>query len=335
LIPRVACLSLLAVCTLAQPTPQEPPRPAPDAPQVPSHDGRGALAVLRRDGVMFPFASFNKDSWRVSWPGILSRVEIPVTLPAVPNRWWGTETPDEWRAHLLSGETLPIEPLTPVTFSTMCSRRLGIRTSYRSALSLPPVPVEPFPKDGIAVSGNVPLEPIERMDPSSAEWTALSVALLNDFNRAEDQTVRGVAMNASWRHPIPAAERRKMPIRLESWYRSPSGEPGWTVSYIEAVRAYPPGPEDNGCGLETLVSGWLHHQDGVMKRRTNLRGKVTYCDRVGATYMLPFGRIRPRDRTYWVFQMSGWEVEWYDVAEVGPEKVRHVVEVYAGGLGCR
>ena len=57
---------------------------------------------------------------------------------------------------------------------------------------------------------------------------------------------------------------RRLPVRLESWYRSPSGEPGWTVSYVEAVRQYPPGPEDKGCGLETLVSGWLHHRDGQL-----------------------------------------------------------------------
>jgi hypothetical protein len=102
------------------------------------------------------------------------------------------------------------------------------------------------------------------------------------------------------------------------------------------VRAYPPGPDDKGCGLETLVSGWLHHENGVLKKGTNLRGKVTYCDRVGATFMLPFGRIRPRDRTYWVFQLSGWESEWYEVAEVRPERVRLVVELFAGGMGsCR
>jgi hypothetical protein len=68
----------------------------------------------------------------------------------------------------------------------------------------------------------------------------------------------------------------------------------------------------------------------VLSKRADLRGKITYCDRVGATAMLPFGRMTPRERSYWLFQLSGWENEWYGVAEVGPDKVRHVVEVPVG-----
>ena len=328
----IACLSLLGLGAVAPYGGLNAGQPAPS----PASDGRGALAVLRRDGVMFPFAAFDGDRWRVSWPTSVSMIEIPITLAAVPERWWGARGAGQWRAHLLSGETTPIELRAPIAFRALCSRLLGVRTSYESALPKPPVPVEPFPKDGVAVSGGVPLEPIERVDAQSPEWAALAVSILDEFNRVEAETLVGVRARTSWRHTVPVEQRRKTPIRLESWYRSPSGEPGWTVSYIEAVRAYPARPEEKGCGLETLVSGWLHHQNGVLKKATDLRGRITYCDRVGATYMLPFGRIRPKERSYWIFQLSGWEDEWYDVAEVGREKVRHVVEVYAGGrLGCR
>ncbi len=125
----------------------------------------------------------------------------------------------------------------------------------------------------------------------------MAVSLLEDFNRVEDETIKKVRQRSGYRHAIPVDSRKTFPVRLESWYRSPAGETGWTVSYVEAVRQYPPGPEDKGCGLETLVSGWLHHRDGKLVERTELRGKLTYCDRVGATYMFPFGRIRPKDQT--------------------------------------
>ena len=324
---KLALLSLLAVAALAQAQPQ------------PAHDGRGALAILRRDGVLFPFAAFNRDAWRVSWPLNLFTLEIPITLDAIPDRWWGTRTPQpKWRAHLVSGESADLELGAPVTFRTFCSSRLGVSTTYRSATPLPPVPVDPFPKDGLAVAGDVPIEPIETVDRSSPAWSGIANAIAADFERVEDETARGVRANTGWRHPLNKEERRKYPIRLESWYRSPSGEPGWTVSYIEAVRAYPPGPEDKGCGLETFVSGWLHHENGQLKRARELRAKITYCDRVGVTYMLPLGRLRPREKWYWIFQLSGWESEWYDVVEVGREKTRYAVEVYAGGrgaYGCR
>jgi hypothetical protein len=326
------CLPLVALSTVAG---QRPDRPrAPDLPA--DHDGRGALAVLRRDGVLLPFASFNRDSWRVTWPlRLRPGLEIPITKPTIPEAWWGTRSPDQWRAYLLNGDELLVDVDRPVVFPSFCANSFGVRTTYRSAQPLPPVRTDPFPKDGLVVSGGVPIEPIETVTSASPDWPALAVALLDDFNRVEDETIRRVRGSTGWRHPLAAGQRRAQPLRLESWYRSPAGEPGWTVSYVEAVRQYPPRPEDQNCGLETLVSGWLHHRDGQLTDASQLRAKVTYCDRVGATYMLPLGRIRPNKQTYWVFQLSGWESEWYEVVAVRPERVRYVLEVLAGaGRRC-
>jgi hypothetical protein len=298
------------------------------------HDGRGALAVLRRDGVLFPFASFSRDSWRVTWPvNLAPYLDIPATQEAIPKAWWGTRVPGQWRAHLTTGDAVSLEVKAPEVFQSFCGPRLGLRTTYRSREPVPPVRVDPFPKDGLAISGGVPLEPIESVSATSPEWPAMAASLVGHFNRVEDETLKRVDQRTEWRHPIPLEVRRALPVRLESWYRSPSGEHGWTISYVELVRQYPPGPDDKGCGLETLVSGWLHHRDGKLMEGTELRGKVTYCDRVGATYMLPFGRIRPKDQTYWVFQLSGWESEWYEVVSVRPTKIRYVLEVLAGHTG--
>jgi hypothetical protein len=330
-VPRLAaCLSLLALGVVAL---QGQDRPAP-AEASQDHDGRGALAVLRRDGLLFPFASFNRDSWRATWPiSINPSLDIPATREAIPKGWWGTRSPDQWRAYLTSGNDVLLEVKDPAVFQLFCAPRLGVLTTYRSDQPLPPVPVDPFPKDGLAISGGVPLEPIESVIRSSPEWTTMAVSLVKEFNRVENDTISKVRAIARWRHPIPAEQRRTLPVGLEAWYRSPSGEPGWTVSYVEAVRQYPPGPDDKGCGLETLVSGWLHHHDGQLMEDVQLRAKLTYCDRVGVTYMLPFGRIRPKDRTYWVFQLSGWESESYEVVAVRPEKIRYVLEVFAGRAG--
>jgi hypothetical protein len=295
----------------------------------PPPEARGGVAVLRRDGVIFPFASFDKDNWRATWP-LTPRLEVPVTLDAVPEDWWGRAAPSGWQAHLLDGTVRPLTLEAPALFWALCTPRIGVRTSYGVPTPGPPVPPEPFAKDGIAIQGGLPLEPIEQVDTQSAAATALVAQLLDKLNEAEQRTVSGVARDASWRHPVERNEREKLPFTLEAWYRSPAGEPGWTVSYIEAVRAYPPGASDGGCGLETLVSGWIHHRDGVLSRRSDLRGKVTYCDRVGATSMLPFGRVTPRQRSYWLFQLSGWENEWYAVAEIGKEKARLVVELPVG-----
>lgn len=301
--------------------------------QETGRDDKGALAVLRRDGVLLPFASFDRDFWEIPWPMSFRDVKIPRTLDEIPEKWWGKGSPKGWRAYTASGKTLDISLLSVGAFRPFCVDRIGLATNYKSAESLPPRPVHPFPKDGIAVSGNIPIDPIESVNPASPDARALLPQLGKHFDQAERRTIVQVRGNTGWKHRFDDEARTAIPIRLESWYRSPSSEPGWTVSYIEASRAYPPAPEDKGCGLETFVSGWMHHERGELGNATVLSAKLTYCDRVGVVYMLPFGRIRPRTRDYWIFQLSGWEAEWYDVAEVGREKVRHVIEMNAGG--CR
>ena len=298
-----------------------------------ARDDKGAIGILRRDGVLFPFASYDRDTWEVTWPLTFADIKLPRSVADIPAKWWGKGSPEQWRAHLTDGRSMPIELRAVGAFRPFCIDRPGLATNYKSSEALPATPVRPFPKDGIAVSANTPVDPIESVDPASPDGRALAERLLKDFNQVEERTINELRMNARFRHPIDDEVRRAAPLKLESWYRAPSGEPGWTVSYIEASRAYPPRPEDKGCGLETFVSGWIHHNRGQVERSSDIRARVTYCDRVGVVYMLPFGRIRPRTRDYWIFQLSGWEAEWYDVAEVGREKVRHVIEVNAGG--CR
>jgi hypothetical protein len=323
-----AVVVLLALAAMA------PREAAPRQAREDERPGQGALAILRRDGLIFPFASFNNDRWTVTWPVDLRRLKIPLAFSAVPEKWWGTRTPDRWRARLMNGEEQTIEARNPRPFSVFCERRLGVQTTYQPSQPIP-IGVDPFPKDGLAITGSVPIEPIEIVNLSSPEGTFLASALFNEFNRTEDRAIDNLREYARWRHPVPRDDRHKLPMRLEAWYRSPSSGEGWTVSYIEAVRQYPPGPTDQGCGLETLVSGWIFHENGALKSRMILRAKSTYCDRVGATYMLPLGRIRPKDRSYWVFQLSGWDDEWYEVAAVDRMDVRVVVEVQArGAMGC-
>lgn len=290
---------------------------------------RGTLAVLRRDGLSIPFASVVRDIWHV-WPANLRNLEIPVTLDAIPDRWWGGRPPETWQAWPAGSAPQPVSVSAPTTVRIYCDGRLAFRTSYRSGEALPPAAMQPYPKDGLVVGGGLRLEPIEIVDRGSTERGALAVALLSAFNRAEDSTVDTVRSYSRWRHPVGEDERHASPVRIESWYRAALDEPGWGLSFIEAVRAYPPRPEDEGCGLETLFSGWVFSSPDDPIERTDLIAKITYCDRVGAVYMLPFGRLRVRNDLYWVFQMSGWDEEWYTVARVRRNRVNYPVEYLAG-----
>src|SRR5687768_7830268 len=61
-----------------------------------SRDQRINLAVLRADGILLPFASFD-GNWKSSWPDSLRDIELPAGVAAVPRDWWGGAEPSHWR----------------------------------------------------------------------------------------------------------------------------------------------------------------------------------------------------------------------------------------------
>jgi hypothetical protein len=302
------------------------------APMVAQPRERFTLGVLRRDGVILPFASFDGD-WSMPWPVSTRDLELPITLDAVPPKWWGGELPAAWTLWptTVGASTIRVTPKAPIAIVVGHEKRLGVLTDYVS--SEPPATrfELPYPKEGLVVAGNLTIEPIARVSKLSAAWKDLTAAIQEDIEAAEHKAINAVRGNTRWVHPISRERRRGVSATLEAWYTSSLEQPGFSVSYIEAVKQYPPGEDDKGCGLETFVSGWVYSNVRQKQPKTDLTARVTYCDRQGASYMLPFGLFRANNRTHWVFQISSWESEWYTVVEATPGRVRFVAEYFGGG----
>ena len=327
-IPAAALAALIATTVVGAQVPD-------DAPGKPSEF---SLGVLRRDGVMIPFAAFNGREWTVPWPGADTSVPLPISLADIPKRWWGSIGPDvRWRAWLGDGTTKPLTLLKPVHVPIFCGGHLAIATDYRGE----PMPERQptVPKDAIATAGDVTLLPITNVSVNSPDATRLIAAITDRFNGEETLA----ALNfRSWQHPYGADARSRTPIALEAFYRaSETGPDGdFRTSYIEAVRKYPALEQDQGCGLVTFVRGWVtEFRD--RKPVINLGARVTYCDRADVSFIHPFGRVRiPRGSgrrsgtaadVYWVYQTSSWRDEFYSVAQVRAEAVRPVLVVAGGG----
>jgi hypothetical protein len=301
-------------------------------PAASAASDRGTLAVMRRDGLMIPFAAFKGSKWSAPWPKNTRGVEVPLTLAAVPQRWWGGEAPESWQLHRPDGSTTRVKATAPQVYRAFCGTHVGVLTDYRATEPLPFPASDPFPKDGLAVAPDLSVEPIESLVRTSPQGPLLLARLRDELNEAEDRTIGLIRQTDGWRHPVAPEQRRALSVSMEALYRAPMDEPGWMLSYIEAVRAYAPRPEDDGCGLETFFSGWVHQNTTEPdKTRSRLVARVTYCDRRGVTYMLPFGRVRVGGQQHWVYQLSGFEQEWYEVTRVAPLKVGFVVEASGGG----
>jgi hypothetical protein len=210
------------------------------------------------------------------------------------------------------------------------SRQLGFRTDQRPVL--PPVPpfVLPFPKIGIAIAGDAQLGALASVSSQAPRWKTFTAALQADLDKAEDRALSG--LSGRWVHPFKRDVRLEVQPELEAWYTTKLLDGPVSVSYVEVVKKYPLLPADEGCGLETFFSGWVHHDEAQPKPRSRLRAVITYCDRRGVSYMLPFGQLQLAGKTHWVVQMSGRDHEWYAVVEVRPDSVKYVAEYQAGQL---
>jgi len=280
------------------------------------------LGVLRRDGIVIPFAAFDGKSWSSPWPGDLQWLELPVSLRDVPERWFGKAgTPEHlivWSGGV-KGATIDVS--NPVTFPVSCARRLGLRTTFRATEENPRPAVQPYPKSGLAVSAGATIEPIEILNSSSEDWKRLGQALYEPFAVAEDVAVKRIP---DWKHPIKPEFRRRVNPEIEALYRAPMDIEGWTAYYIEAIKRFPPGPDDKGCGLVTSVAGSILVGPGL-KREFRLHAVVSYCDRRDVLYFLPLGRVTVKGRISWIYKQAGYGAEHYIVAR----PTRSVVEVSA------
>jgi hypothetical protein len=294
------------------------------------------LAILRRDSIAIPFAVFSEGKWKASWPADtpwLSNIAGSQQVPAEEvSRWWGLDPPPKkfwlWdngvRKREVNAGNLAVIPV-------LCARRFAFRTDYTTTSPLPPAKLqEPYPKEGLLVSGTQQTMPVESVAPDDPARKKITVQMHPEFNHAEDEAVKNFT---EWVHPVPQPTRWLTPVVIEALYRAPMDTAGWTSYYVEAVRAYPPGIGDRGCGLETTARGWVRMSDkGEFK--INLGARVSYCDRKDVSYMLPFGVLRADDKIWWIHQISGYEVEWYTVTRVTPKDIETPVSYFAGA-DCR
>jgi hypothetical protein len=287
---------------------------------------RLTIGVLRADGLVIPFASYDGD-WSTPWPVDLRNRTLPIALPDVDPKWWGAAgAAADWSAVLTDGVKRPLKNEALRQTHVFCTARLGVQTDYTGA---PPSPDDPtVAKDGLAIAGNATLLPIERVPKGSADWNAATSVIAEKFNDAEKIAAENFT---NWKHPYSAKQRSEYPIQIEAFYRSreQTKRGTWRISYVEAVRSFPARPEDKGCGLITYASGWIAEREGH-DPHVELQARVTYCDRDGVSFMQPFGRLLLDDDVYWVYQMSSWRDEAYIVSRVRPEEIKPVAVVSGG-----
>jgi len=281
------------------------------------------VGVLRRDGIVIPFATYDGKRWETNWPVPKLDLIIPVDLRAVPSSWWGpAPEPRTWDAWTGRATPQPLEVTQLDWVNVHCLRQVGLKTTYRSDREVPPPTVQPYPKDGFVVSPAQAAEPIEVLSPSAPEVQAIAGDLRAAFNKAERE------VENQFGHPIKQRAREGVAPELEAAYAY-GHEP--RVNYVEASRSYRMlGQSAGECEAVAFGTGWFVLEHG--KARSLTTGvDLLRCDRYGASYMFPFGVLRLGGKLFWLAQFSGWDRERFVVVEIKPKAVEARVNVFGGG----
>jgi hypothetical protein len=282
------------------------------------------VGVLRRDGVVIPFAAFDGKHWQPAWSDPKLDVEVPIDLRNVPKKWWGPAGPfDTWQALTDAATAVTLRVRQPDVVAAHCLRQIGLRTDYRARQQPPPLDERPYPKDGLAIAPPQPVDRIDVLGARSREWTELLPVVADAFNKRE---------RAFTPHPVSALkrdEREAIAPTIEALYAY-GVEP--RVLVVEAAREYWSEPKINECLGMAFGRIWLARVNGVFKP-LHTTVQIDSCDREAVRYMLPLGVVAAGGRVFWIAQLSGWDSEYYEVVDLNDKEFTPVV-TRLGGV-CR
>jgi hypothetical protein len=279
------------------------------------------VGVLRRDGIIVPFATYDGKRWADNWPLPDVQLNVPIALRDVPSKWWGpTRALAEWQSWATK-EPQTLRVVQPDWIDVHCTRQIGLRTDYKPDELPPPRTVQPYPKDGLVVSPPQPVERIAIVSPDSQEVRTAMPALREAFNQAER------LMENQYGHPIPRRAREGHDPEVEAIYAV--GEHP-RIYHVETSRRYRLlGQTADDCEAIAFGTGWFA-ADGAQVSSLYMRVDLLNCDKRGASYMLPLGAMRLRGSLYWLAQYSGWDDERYVVVEIKEKSVKVALNTWGG-----
>lgn len=225
--------------------------------------GGFTLAVVRRDSITIPFATYDGKRWKNAWPQPESRVTAPIMLADVPKRWWSGLGPIAkwtfWPIEASDGASRTLETIAPTWYPAHCQQGLGLRTTYSTREVVPPPHIQPYPKAGLAVSGGAAaaaIAPIENVDIASSPLvTPLARTLVSEVAEEENRIINNyVRAGEGWRHPYTEEERKETPFRIEALYKVTRGLGDRDVFYFEGLKHYAVREPEKGKGSQSSRS---------------------------------------------------------------------------------
>ncbi len=298
--------------------------------RTPQPDRRFTLGVVRRDGILLPIAMYDNGHWYRRWPLPSAEREVPIGVSDVPSEWFGVEgASTTWTLWTPDGQSRPLHVAAPIAFGAHCLMNVGLQTDYRTSLPHPPLDEQHYPKDGIATTGSVPVEPVQVVTSNVATW--------DNFQRLLEATANQMELRQLRRLPWAAiAARPVTPVKLEVLCLAEGRTKGTTTGYFEAAKRYQTVDKTvpNACDAVTFVHGWVHRATtGVGQLDRGAEVDVTDCRMLDIEFRKPLGVIRLGGVPYWIVQVSRSGGESYEIVEITERGTSLVMTIPGGSCG--
>jgi hypothetical protein len=283
---------------------------------------RFAVAIVRPDGAIVPFAAYDDGRWERAWPEADNAIERAGTIDGTQSIWRkrGERVPRDWTVWPASGAPSIQARVNGIEVADAhCGGQLALKTTLR------PTKAEHPAKYGVAVDSSIPVDAIEEVHESNSVWKSAEQVVLSNFSKleaAKAQTERSGELPRETPQPI---------ARMTALYRE-AKSPGSPL-YFVAEKKYrtPSSPQDASCERITVMTGWLvATADGGLTLR-DAKVFLSDCDEKDVRTALPLAAVHIAKQVFWVLQEHGYEDETYVIAEIGSTGVRYRLEVNGGG----
>jgi hypothetical protein len=282
---------------------------------------RFVLAIVRLDGRVVPFASYDGHRWERAWPDAVEAIVGTPTIDNTPSVWRkrGDRVPTVWHVWPASGASPIRARVSGVeVVEAHCSGQVALKTD------LPAVKGEHALKFGVAVdSPSVSVNAIGELRRSGVLRRAAERTVVVEFSKLEAAQAQADGASLPVETPAPV-------VRITSLYRQ-AGSPRSPLYFVAEKKYRTPHVQDPGCAALTIMTGWLVPTDAGTLILRDPRVFLTDCDAKELRTALPLAALRVSKRLFWVLQEHGYEDETYVLAEIGPSEVRYRIEVNGGG----
>jgi hypothetical protein len=291
------------------------------------------VGILRRDGVIAPFAQYANGKWSNPWhsPQPEDQADEPDTIADLEKPWFDSSLKpfSDWYLWSPSGEPTTMKTSKTVQVCSHCQQVWGLLSDY-------PNPEKPEKNECVRNLGAVLSEKkqgraMEKLTDASLDWKQMMTFLGPEFERAESLGLSDTISHYSAQLP-PAEERARKPLSILNLYRSQLTDDGQLLFYFEASKEYPKPPDSNdvGCDNISLLGGWALRDAQGNLALLDSQFNPTDCDWKEGGRVLPFMILQLDGKTFAIVEEDSYEGEGYTVLEIQKDGVHRVLETYAG-----